>query len=1157
MTKWKGRAASLAPSVLACGSVLIAGTGSPVLGDTVDTVQTTALESADDVDHTITGTGMVLAFPPGGTAAVEITSSGYSSTLANNGIIATAGSAADLLAGIATSGTLSGTVSNTGSVSAAGGATADHRTLGIYVPGTVSGTISNSGSISAANFGTGTILAYGIETGDITGQLSSSGTIASSAEGDLARARGLMTGAVSGTLTSSGSITLIATSDTHASADGFQTGEVSGLLENTGSISMTVRSGGQAQANDGLEIGGVSGTLINRGNITALIEGGPGARASIDGIETGTVSGDVTNAGAISITLTGGDTGADAIEIGTLQSGAAFVNTGVLTVDSHAVNSSTGNDVLEFSSIAGTAANSGALTLTASGSATVSASGIAIRGQAGTFGNSGTVAVTGTSTGEDAEIWGIEVQDLDGILTNSGRISVKADAAQLADATAVYATGETTGQLTSSGDLTATASSDDYAWAAGMDFGSISGLVENHGAIQAVSSAETADALGISAGDLLAGGSLLNTGSVSATANGQDLGGGEGGFLPWLGTGYAYASALDLGDIAAGAQAVNTGSLNAQANLTGSGFAESFGLYAGFVDGSLINSGGIQSRTNAEDGNAVAYGIYADGIGGGAALANSGTILAEARADSGFFANATGIAIDEVAGRFANSGAVSASSAAAAAGEAGTIALGIELTSLTSTAEAENSGTIMVSADNSDDFTTAIGIASNIAEPGSRLTHSGTISATASGPSAQAYGIFAARADGTIKVTGDISAAGDDEAYAILLETGTGTLNVETTADITGTIGIGRHDVNLTHAGGNAIFRFEDADTAAGAFTTAVAVPNGAWFADGAGGAAPVYTAYEAQGLQPNLDESFAIAGLTGILAGQLGSSQPGGGRSLGFAEGTGARDTSPYPYVLVTTSRSTDDGTSGTPALDSSMHSISTGVTAEADTGLRIGAGFSLVRNSGTYDGNGFDTDGVLFSAMAAQDFGWAELSAGLGAGRFDHQSTRAISGSADAQSDYGSTMLVSRLGLRRAYDAGNGVVLTPEASVIYGRQDYDGYTETGSSANATIGARKSTFTEARLGTGFTAPAGSGLLRGSLAAVHRDADGPSSVSVSIFGDTVALSTPGGSRDTFGELALGWEAVLPNGGEVRVGGLATLGAQTQTRALAASYSFKF
>ena len=95
-------------------------------------------------------------------------------------------------------------------------------------------------------------------------------------------------------------------------------------------------------------------------------------------------------------------------------------------------------------------------------------------------------------------------------------------------------------------------------------------------------------------------------------------------------------------------------------------------------------------------------------------------------------------------------------------------------------------------------------------------------------------------------------------------------------------------------------------------------------------------------------------------------------------------------PYLLISGSQSDADAGSDTPDLSSNMWSVSAGVTRDLGAGLRFGIGASYLENDGTFGTASFDTTGVYLSGIVAQDFGFADLSFGLGYGHFDHNETR-----------------------------------------------------------------------------------------------------------------------------------------------------------------------
>ena len=469
----------------------------------------------------------------------------------------------------------------------------------------------------------------------------------------------------------------------------------------------------------------------------------------------------------------------------------------------------------------------------------------------------------------------------------------------------------------------------------------------------------------------------------------------------------------------------------------------------------------------------------------------------------------------------------------------------------------ENSGSISVAV-SGDGTAIAYGLhAEQLSEDGV-MAHSGSIEVTADGSAAEAYGVFVETAEGTVNITGDITAASSGESYAVFLGDGGGTLNVETTADIDGSIRVSDHDVNLTNVGGRVVYRFQDDDISQGDFITAVTAPNQGWFVDGEGGSSPVYASYDAEEAQPNLNQSFEIAGLSYQLARQLQGApdlNDNGERTVLSTKGSGPIE-GYRPYFLISGSQSDADAGSDTLALSSNMWSVSAGVTRDFGAGLRFGVGLSYLENDGTFGSASFDTSGVYLSGIVAQNFGFADLSFGLGYGRLDHDETRAVNGS-DANADYSSDMITALIAAQREYALQSGATLTPRASFLYGRQDLGAYTEEGTSANATVGERDVTFSEARVGGSYSKSLAGGMLSASLAAVHRDADAPSAVDVTIFGNTLLLASGGSGTDTFGEIGLGYQKAFDHGGTLNLEARSTLGADVSTQAIWTSYEWRF
>ena len=85
-------------------------------------------------------------------------------------------------------------------------------------------------------------------------------------------------------------------------------------------------------------------------------------------------------------------------------------------------------------------------------------------------------------------------------------------------------------------------------------------------------------------------------------------------------------------------------------------------------------------------------------------------------------------------------------------------------------------------------------------------------------------------------------------SYAVFLGDGGGTLIVETTADIDGTIRVSDHDVNLTNVGRQGRLPLSGRRHRSGRILpqAVISIPSQGWFVDDEGGSAPVYATYDA-----------------------------------------------------------------------------------------------------------------------------------------------------------------------------------------------------------------------------------------------------------------------------------------------------------------------
>lgn len=1046
-------------------------------------------------------------------------------------------------------GNVTGSVSNSGSVNVVATGVTSATTRGIQTRD-ISGTLLNSGGIFAdARASNGSATAYGFQVDEVRNQLTNDGPLVIAANGTRnGAATGISTSLVQGALINNGAITALGRGSS-ATATGIESGNVDGSLINTNTITLNAVATSSSALVTGIDIGRLNGTLQNSGNISVRADAV--SHASAYGIDVGEIGGALSNSGSITIQVDNGS-----------------------SIEAIGIRSST---------VLGTLFNSGSITIASQGSSG-SAEGIRASSIAanGTLTNTGTITAVAEGQGSGASVEGIRVLGrVAGTLENSGQITIQALDSDSANSIGIL-TGAVDGSLTNSGTITATAGGGSFAFIEGINVrGNVNGSFDNSAAIT-VQAVGTSSAYVDGINTSYIGGTFKNSGVISAFAQAD----------------FAGADGIALGDILGSAD--NSGDISARAS--GDTTARASGITLDFIDGSFSNSGSIIASATVPNSSApvpfqraVAYGIYSDNInedpmGGFGEFENSGAIAVSA---SGLNASALGMRFYHVGGKLSNSGSVSVDavadqgSTAFAAGiiganvrdsgdvlNSGTLqvsAIGQNASTVAAVGMAfdqidtkvSNSGTIAVSAQG-DTLVRAHGITTGALSTGGVMTHSGAISVSANGGTdTEAYGIFVGSAQGTVNVTGDISAASSGKSYAVFLGDGGGTLNVETTADIDGTIRVSDHDVNLSHVGGRVVYRFQDDDTANGVFTTSVSSASQGWFIDDEGGAAPVYASFDATELQPNTNQSFEIAGLSYNLARQLDSGEVGNvsrNRVSRNSDVLSTRGSDPIegfrPYFLVSGSRSDGTASGSSTSLSSNMWSVSVGAARDLGTGLRYGFGASYFENDGTFGSSSFDTSGVFVSGIVAQDFGFADLSFGLGYGDLDTDESRPI-GNDTSDADYSGDMITALVAAKREFVLENGAILTPRASFLYGEQNLDGYTETGGFANATVDDRTVTFNETRIGGEYATYTIGGRLSASLAAVHRDADAPSVVDVTMFGNTLALASGGGGSDTFGEVGLNFEKPFDHGGILHLEARSTLGADVSTQALWASYEWKF
>ena len=351
-------------------------------------------------------------------------------------ILASAGGSisANIARGIAVavaSGTLSGNVSNAGTIKASAlGTSVTGAATGLRVNlsgGHLTGNVVNAGKITVAAKTTGTTaalsgFALGIDvngTGSLTGNIVNSGKIKASGT----FAVGIFAGntvTITGNVTNSGTISVKATGSTGAGATGVEIRNMLvGTFKNAGTIKASA-SGTNFSA-IGFRASYVSsGNISNSGKIAVTASG---VTFNAVGVSASYVrTGDIVNSGRISVAASGTSFNARGIRVNNTITGT-ITNAGTIKVTASGTSFNATGVVVD-NNVNGSIKNSGKISVAASGT-TLNARGIKVDGNAtGSIVNAGTIKVAGTTTGSATVGTGIRVQGaVGGAITNSGLIS--------------------------------------------------------------------------------------------------------------------------------------------------------------------------------------------------------------------------------------------------------------------------------------------------------------------------------------------------------------------------------------------------------------------------------------------------------------------------------------------------------------------------------------------------------------------------------------------------------------------------------------------------------------------------------------------------------------------------------------------------------------
>ena len=1049
------------------------------------------------------------------------------------------------------SGDLTGNFTNTGTITVKTESREnDASSDAVYVSGPMIGDISNSGTITGMATGGGAARVESIRVNDtFEGAFSNTGKVTAEAEssGDLARAYGIFIDERMITedgFINAGDVSASATAQTEASARAYYlSGDLTGDFTNTGSITVETKSGQNDASSDGVYVSGPTvGNISNSGTIMGEATGAWDAKVegirvndNFDGVfsNTGTISASAKSTGYLNQvsevrTITvyfGGDVTSDGITnegvteasskpesgVGAFAFARAYqflenltgnftnTDTGRISVEANSDSASVVADGFYVDqNMDGNFSNSGAITVTGSAERNAVIDGIDVGGTfRGDFSNTGTVSISATSSDADASARGVDIEgEATGSITNAGTVIAQVTAKTNATAQAYRFLRGLTGDFTNSRMITAHAvSREDDASTDGvivereMAGDEMVGDISNSGIItataegaarvrtQGIHLVETNDEnyVGEFAGE------FSNTGTVSASATSSDVDAKSSKEES------AKARAVRFDGNVTTDGITNAGTVIANASAKTEAYARAF-RFGGDLTGDISNSGTITAMADGAT-KVVADGIYLTGSLDGNLL-NAGTVAVRANAVT----DATASAI--YVGRQAGEKMI------------------------------RNTGTISASANALNGHVSGI----YVEDAQGDIANSGTITVAASG-GVDAYGIYVENHDGVISDVGRISARSENgTAYAVYLDEGSGSLNVDTHDTIQGLMHVRAHDVELDARGGTAVFSFEDSAPTEGTFTKKVSDGRSVWFAGGEGGSKPIYTAVAPIDI---LATSYVVASYGDIIGGTTDFVKPEP-RNQAQNEVSRTSTSAAPPFGLNGFGRfanlsaeSSEFETTKNVETDLRTYDGNIGVTGVTDGGAAFAIAMGVFRAEGDTPTTEFDTDTLYLNAAYGRSFGTLDFAASLGLGWLRNEKSRQIAGSSDASADYGSTLLTAHLGVGKAFDVGQDVGLNGFGNIRFTRQEDDAYTEKGSSVNASVGKSVSEVLEATAGVEIEKqlPGMAGTLSGGVSGVFRTnlTDPNATVRVLSTTETLTFAT---SDFSGANLRLGYEKEL-------------------------------
>jgi hypothetical protein len=605
-------------------------------------------------------------------------------------------------------------------------------------------------------------------------------------------------------------------------------------------------------------------------------------------------------------------------------------------------------------------------------------------------------------------------------------------------------------------------------------------------------------------------GNIVNSGTVNVRGD---------GFSSATAAGFSIIGGL-AGDFN------NSGTIEAVA-LDQTSEAGAYGLRVrGGMTGDLTNSGAIEVLNDGMT-SASAYGagiFIVDGGGYNGALLNSGTIETTSVANNEDASSRGVYTRDNTMGSVNNKGVISSDATGAKTVRSQAIVLYHDVV-----ADVSNSGQLNAKAliQNGTSGANASAAGIWVENMQGQFSNTGVINASAmGGTDTDAFGLYFENFDGLINDVGEITAMSDGgNAYAIFLGTGTGTLNVINTDQVTGLIRVQDHNVNLYANGSSGVFEFEDASPGSGTFTTSVSRNGLGWFVQDAGGSAPVYAAVSVNDLVPGGDVVAFYGDVVGSVSNALRYELPD---EVSRSNDRGGWYGNFRPFAMIDAEVRQFDSETGV-GTDVNLLNGRVGYSGLLDNGLAVAVGMGVFSADGDNDITNFDTMGYYLDAAIGRQIGAYTVEAGLGFGWLSTDRTRQISGGVSADAEYDSTLLTAHLGVERAFQIHDSIDLLGFSEVRYTQQKDGVYTETGPSANATVRDVTTEVIEARLGGQIEKTlSNGGRLIGQLSGVLRRDLGDSTANVAVFSTSQSLAFAS-SEFNGASLLIGYKKeLLPN-----------------------------